>query len=175
MSTPEALRPGVSPDELGADAVIDRLKLAMKVRSDVELAAALGLNKSTVSTWRSRGRVPYAEAVKEGVERGVNIDWILTGRGSESLMSDQTAEGIQLDILAAVLYRIWDRAPLNAAEHYGDFWGKAFYRALVIQREYEAELSRVAPHDGPGGAEARARYMKAMLRSKGIDPDKDPF
>ena len=80
MSTPYALPEGVDPNDYGADAVIDRLKQALRVQSDVELATALQVNKSTVSTWWSRGRVPYPEVVKVAVEHRVSIDRMLTGR-----------------------------------------------------------------------------------------------
>jgi len=172
MSTSQMLPEGANPLDYGADAVIDRLKQAMRVQADVDLAAALKVNKSTVSTWRSRGRVPYQEVVKVAVDRGVSIDWMLTGRWLDRHGSGPTGGGIQLDVLAVVLYRRWNSPEMSGAEKYDDAWKKAFYRALLIQREYERELKQIsdASTEGYTGREA---YVQEIMRRLGIDPTAD--
>ncbi|WP_413873919.1 helix-turn-helix transcriptional regulator [Albidovulum sp.] len=165
---------GVDPLDYGADAVIDRLKAAIRVRSDVDLAAALKVNKSTVSTWRSRGRVPYPEVVKVAVERGVSIDWMLTGRWLDKHSHGPTGGGIQLDVLAVVLYRVWNSPAMSSAEKYDQAWTRAVYRALLVQQEYQRELKQISDASTEGYS-SREPYVQAMMRSLGIDPDADPL
>ncbi len=174
MSTTQVLPDGVDPKDYAADAVIDRLKQALRVRSDVELSAALNVNKSTVSTWRSRGRVPYPEVVKVAVENRVSIDWMLTGRWIDKHGHGPTGGGIQLDVLAAVLYRQWNSALMNGADMYSDAWAKAFFRAHLIQREYDHELKQIRDASERGYS-SREAYVQAMMRSLGIEPDTDPL
>ena len=174
MSTPQMLPDDANATNYSADAVIDRLKQAMRVQSDVELAAALKVNKSTVSTWRSRGRVPYPEAVKIAVDRGVSIDWMLTGRWLDKHGLSPTGGGIELDVLAAVFYRLWNSSAMNGAEKYDDAWGKAFYRALLVQQAYQRELKQISDASTEGYA-SREKNVNAMLRSLGIDPAADPI
>ena len=174
MSTPYVLPEGVDPNDYGADAVIDRLKQALRVQSDVELATALQVNKSTVSTWRSRGRVPYPEVVKVAVEHRVSIDWMLTGCWLDKHGHGPTGGGIQFDVLGVVLYRQWNSPLMNGAEMYSDAWAKAFYRANLIQREYDRELKAINDASAEGYS-SREAYVQAMMRSLGIDPDSDPL
>lgn len=51
-------------DDVGAQ--IERLRLKFRAKSDVELAGKLNVDKSTISSWRSRNRVPekYLELLK---------------------------------------------------------------------------------------------------------------
>lgn len=174
MSTLQTLPDGANSIDYGADAVIDRLKQTMRVQSDVDLAAALKISKSTVSTWRSRGRVPYPEVVKVAVDRGASIDWLLTGRWLDKHGLGPTGGGIQLDLLAVILYRLWNSPAMSGAEKYDDAWAKAFYRALLIQREYQGELKQISDASTEGYS-SREAYVQAMLRSLGIDPTADPL
>lgn len=45
------------------DAFLQALKKRLSTRTDEELASYLGVSKKTVSSWRSRGRVPYSVQV----------------------------------------------------------------------------------------------------------------
>lgn len=68
--------------------VIERLKNALSISTDTELANVLGVTKATVSNWRSRNsfdvRLLHAKCSH------LNLDWVLTGRGSASIKSDVT-------------------------------------------------------------------------------------
>lgn len=73
--------------------VLNRLKEAYNIRKDTELAALLGVSKSTLSNWSSRNTIDYDKVFS--LCEHINIDWLLTGRGSmlkteiTPLMGDQ--------------------------------------------------------------------------------------
>lgn len=61
--------------------VLDRLHQIFGVKNDSQLCSALGVNRSTVGSWISRESVPYAICVDIAAERGISLDWLLTGEG----------------------------------------------------------------------------------------------
>lgn len=73
--------------------VLNRLKEAYNIRKDTELAALLGVSKSTLSNWSSRNTIDYDKVF--ALCEHINIDWLLTGRGTmlksepTPLMGDQ--------------------------------------------------------------------------------------
>lgn len=64
-----------------AAAVIDRMREALEVRSDTALAAALGVAKTTVSSWRRRDSIPYEKCIEIAIRANVHMHWLLTGEG----------------------------------------------------------------------------------------------
>ena len=63
------------------DEIIERMKSVTNTGSDVELAKYLGLSRSNaISGWKSRNSKPYAYCENISSEKGVTIDWLLTGR-----------------------------------------------------------------------------------------------
>lgn len=67
--------------------ILDRLKIAVNVSSDSELANALGVSKSTISNWKNRKSIDY-DLVFSFCEH-INLDWLLTGRG-DMIKSNRT-------------------------------------------------------------------------------------
>jgi len=59
------------------DTIIERLKVATDTRTDLELAAEMGIRSNTISTWRKRNRVPYEHLDKIALQRNIPIDWFL--------------------------------------------------------------------------------------------------
>ena len=68
-------------DTKSAEAVISRLKLLLRADSDAELCRVTGVNKQTLSNWKSRNSVPYSLCVQIAEEKAVSLDWLLTGSG----------------------------------------------------------------------------------------------
>lgn len=68
-------------DLSNAQGVIARLQKIFSVSTDVALASKLGVPNSTVGSWRARGTIPYAECVEIANERGISLDWLLSGVG----------------------------------------------------------------------------------------------
>lgn len=76
-----------------SDEVLNRLKEALSIGTDTELADLLGVKKATLSNWRNRNSVDLS-LVFSFCEQ-VNIDWLITGRGNPSLSTplDSSSKG----------------------------------------------------------------------------------
>ncbi len=67
--------------KINSSDVVDRLQIIYGVNSDSALSTAMEQKRSTVGNWRNRGTVPYAECVSAAAEKGISLDWLLTGEG----------------------------------------------------------------------------------------------
>ncbi|EMW3376730.1 MULTISPECIES: helix-turn-helix transcriptional regulator [Enterobacteriaceae] len=65
------------------DAVLLRLMSLFNVDNDSELARALNVNRQTLASWRKRDSVPYSICINIAEERGISLDWLLTGKGED--------------------------------------------------------------------------------------------
>ena len=61
------------------------------VDSDSELARVLNVNRQTLASWRKRDSVPYSICINIAEERGVSLDWLLTGKGEEEVSKVEPA------------------------------------------------------------------------------------
>lgn len=61
--------------------VLERLAQTLGSRTGSQLAEALGVSPQTISSWKSRESVPYAQCVSIASEWGISLDWLLTGEG----------------------------------------------------------------------------------------------
>lgn len=83
--------------------ILNRLKEAYNIQKDIELANLLGISKSTLSNWVSRDSLDYDKVFSKCEH--INIDWLLTGRGSmlreEQQLEDkpEPAKSPQIQIL----------------------------------------------------------------------------
>ena len=68
-----------------ANAVIDRLRKAVAVETDTELAAYLNVGTSTVSNWRKRNSIPIERLVPVLIEVGQTLEYLLFGTRSPRL------------------------------------------------------------------------------------------
>lgn len=66
--------------EIDKSSVLERVKQALNVSSDIALAEVLGIARSTLSNWRSRGSIDYDLLFSKC--KHINLDWLLTGHGS---------------------------------------------------------------------------------------------
>lgn len=67
---------------LDGSAIVDRLLLVYKAKSDSDYASKRGLARSTVGNWRVRPSVPYSECEHAFLQLNVSMDWLLTGVGN---------------------------------------------------------------------------------------------
>lgn len=63
-------------------AVLNRMQRVFGVKNDNQLGEALQVNRSTLGSWVARDSVPYALCVDIASERGISLDWLLTGEGA---------------------------------------------------------------------------------------------
>lgn len=73
------------------DAVLLRLMSLFNVDNDSELARVLNVNRQTLASWRKRDSVPYLICINIAEERGVSLDWLLTGKGEEEVSKVESA------------------------------------------------------------------------------------
>ena len=65
----------------GFESIMERLKVAMKLRNDKELAQALELNANAFYNRKSARSIPYESVVAVAKRRGLSLDWIFFGVG----------------------------------------------------------------------------------------------
>lgn len=75
------------------EAVMDRIKAATGLRTQVELAAAFDIRQSSVSDAKRRDTIPDSWLVKLLLVYGLSPDWILRGEGPAYLKGDPDREG----------------------------------------------------------------------------------
>lgn len=71
------------------DAVLLRLAEILKAENDSDLARMLGINRQTLASWRKRDSVPYSFCINFAEDKGLSIDWLLTGRGNKMATEQQ--------------------------------------------------------------------------------------
>lgn len=69
------------------EAIFDRVRIAAELEpdNDAALARALKTGRSSISTWRKEGRIPFQQVVEFGLTNNFSIDWLFTGRGPRRL------------------------------------------------------------------------------------------
>lgn len=92
--------------------IVDRLKLAYKMRSDAELARFLGVVPSTISNWQRRGSIDHDLIFTKCND--LNEAWILTGDGPMRRSAAGAAEEQGPYSGAAFTYVPMVRGPIRA-------------------------------------------------------------
>jgi len=69
------------------DGIMNRIKDIENISLDSDICNLLGISRSSLSGYRNREAVPYKEIVNYALEKGISIDWIITG--TESKESEQ--------------------------------------------------------------------------------------
>lgn len=65
---------------LNAGEIINRLKRALSISSDLRLSRFLGVGQQTISSYRSRNKVPYELIVEQANKHNLSLDEILLGK-----------------------------------------------------------------------------------------------
>ena len=94
------------------DAELEELKALFGVQTDIELAASLGIERSTIAQWRRRGRLPPRYKIIAGAERR------LTRTKAQS--EEALRRAIRGLVYRDPLYHLWLAACLSALPA-GDF------------------------------------------------------
>lgn len=77
----------------GCAVVVHRLKQATGTSSDAALAKVLDISPQTLSSWKSRDKVPYALCVDLALREGVSLDWLLLGEGGPLRVPSRAISG----------------------------------------------------------------------------------
>lgn len=72
---------------LNFGAILDRLKEALNIGSDTELASVLGVKKATISNWRKRDTadLPLLFSICEHID----LNWLIFGEHLQSVQDDK--------------------------------------------------------------------------------------
>lgn len=71
--------------KIDAEPVLARLAELVSARTDTALAEALGINRGTLSSWRSRAHVPLSWCHEIAARNGWSLEWLLHGIGPRHL------------------------------------------------------------------------------------------
>lgn len=98
-------------------AIVDRMKIAVGVARDKELAEYLGSSKSGPAVWKSRGSIPISECIKIAQDKSCSLDWLILGRGGDatalisSAITDRTGSNqVEIALFDMATYLIKDAA-----------------------------------------------------------------
>jgi Bacteriophage CI repressor helix-turn-helix domain. len=69
-------------NDFNFDDIIPRLKTAINVSNDADLAGRMGMKPNTFSNRKKSGSLPYEEIIRIADSENVNINWIFSGQGS---------------------------------------------------------------------------------------------
>ncbi len=72
-------------------AILNRMKDALGMERDKDVAAYFGVNPQMIYNWKARGTVPLDQCVKLRLEKGVTLDWLLLGLGEGEVDDGYTA------------------------------------------------------------------------------------
>lgn len=61
--------------------VLDRISSILGCQGDANIAEELGVQRTTVSSWKSRDKIPYEECWQVAQRTGISMDWLLSGIG----------------------------------------------------------------------------------------------
>lgn len=70
--------------------ILDRLRRALGLANDTELANHLGIKKATLSNWRSRNSLDWS--LLFSVCEHISLDWLVYERGEEQLNAQRSTE-----------------------------------------------------------------------------------
>ena len=117
--------------------IIDRMKTVLGVQQDKQVSEALGGSRGFVSVIKNRGTIPFAECLSLAVEKGVNLDWLILGRGESGLQAGDAVAPVQSPHLVELPF--FDAgAPV---------WGEAIAKQSWSVPALWLEVQRMAPGD----------------------------
>jgi hypothetical protein len=68
-------------NEFNFEEVVSRLKLAVNINNDADLASRMGMKPNTFSNRKKAGSLPYEEIIRLADSENVNINWLFSGQG----------------------------------------------------------------------------------------------
>lgn len=69
-------------DEILIENIIGKLKAALELKSDTEVAKALESDPRLLGTWKKRGTIPYEKIIKLCIRNNINLQWMFSDDGS---------------------------------------------------------------------------------------------
>ncbi|WP_157039908.1 LexA family transcriptional regulator [Pelobacter propionicus] len=69
-------------DEILIESIIEKLKTALGLKNDTEVAKALESDPRLLGTWKKRGTVPYEKIIKLCIRKNINLQWLFSDGSS---------------------------------------------------------------------------------------------
>ncbi|WP_449255613.1 helix-turn-helix domain-containing protein [Bosea sp. (in: a-proteobacteria)] len=147
-----------------AGLIIERLKSAIDVNTDADLAAALSISRTTLSNWRARNSVPLSRIREACRKYRIPIDYLLTG---DLLHANQPLLDVEV---VGYLFRILARygfltlpEPL-APEH--DPAQRAAAEFAVLHRDTRGLLDQMTSEGAMSPEEAKRSLISRLTKAK---------
>lgn len=62
---------------------VEQAKIALGVKSDLDMSKALGVAASAIGGYKRRNTVPLEQCIKIANQTGVSLDWLILGKGDQ--------------------------------------------------------------------------------------------
>lgn len=165
MST-KRKKPAVIEEKTSAAEVIDRLKRAIDIESDSDLAALLMVSRTTLSNWRKRDSVPLARLRGTCRRFGVPLEYVLTGKAGPDLL----ARPFDTELLAYV-FRMLERYGFVSIPKFDDPGYDPARRAaaefVLLLEQARNLIQHTALEEKLSAAEARRRLLSQSSEGEG--------
>lgn len=75
--------------EFDSRLIIERMRKIENVQNDKDLAERISVEASTLSKWKSRNSLPIDKILTFANDKGISIDWLISGKEAEQLATDE--------------------------------------------------------------------------------------
>lgn len=86
----------------GGNKVTPRLRDALGARDYKVMARVLDMPRSTISTWHTRGVVPYESIIRIHLATGIPIRWLIMGQGPKDGSKREVRTEVEPEVVADV-------------------------------------------------------------------------
>ena len=91
--------------------LFDRLKNIMNLQKDSELANLLNIKQSTLSTYKSRKKIPYDKIFSICENENINFHWLMTGKGQISTIKNLDSNNDNSESISPFIIKILKKYP----------------------------------------------------------------
>jgi hypothetical protein len=160
-------------------ATLQRLKEALGLQNDKEVAEALGLNPNALYNRKRLASIPYEEIVRLAELRKLQLDWILFGTGeafrtTRSVRPDMRPN-VEPELLGTILFEL-DRAMSlaglhlekrgEAAARIGLIAAQIYNECFLLDGQKQRAAIRAEAEDWASAARALERIMRSSEQGK---------
>lgn len=102
-------------DLLAAGEVLSRVKQALAVETDGDLAVFIGVRPDAIAEWRQKNQVPFDAIVSTCLITGASLTYLLRGEGT--VLCQLPASPLSPEVLEGVLHRLMRDGYIRDSAH----------------------------------------------------------